>query len=97
MRLSAIVWLFFGAAVHAETLTGRVVGISDGDTITVLVEQRQVKVRLADIAAGEQATVRFTLEAGTIGSVLPEGCEAGDAGEGSLRPHYRYRLLCRQE
>lgn len=38
---------------HAESLTGRVVGISDGDTITVLVERQQVKVRLADIDAPE--------------------------------------------
>ena len=34
-------------------MTGRVVGISDGDTLTVLVERRQVKVRLADIDAPE--------------------------------------------
>ena len=47
-------WLAIAASVtHAETLTGRVVGISDGDTITVLVGQQQVKVRLADIDAPE--------------------------------------------
>ena len=38
---------------HAETLTGRVVAISDGDTITVLVERRQLTVYLADIDAPE--------------------------------------------
>ena len=38
---------------RSEPLTGRVVGISDGDTITVLVSQQQVKVRLADIDAPE--------------------------------------------
>src|SRR5262245_24179086 len=42
-------WLVAGA----ETLTGRVVGISDGDTITVLVGREEVKVRLADIASPE--------------------------------------------
>jgi endonuclease YncB( thermonuclease family) len=38
---------------HCETLAGRVVRISDGDTITVLVERPQIKVRLADIDAPE--------------------------------------------
>jgi endonuclease YncB( thermonuclease family) len=38
MRLAGFLWLA-GALLHAaaaETLTGRVVGVSDGDTITVL-------------------------------------------------------------
>lgn len=40
--------------VAAETLAGRVVGVSDGDTITLLVNGRyQVKVRLAWIDAPE--------------------------------------------
>ena len=45
-------WLV-GAGASAETVTGRV-EISDGDTIMVLMEQRQVKVRLADIDAPEK-------------------------------------------
>jgi len=39
----------------AETLVGRVVGVHDGDTLTLLVEgNRQVKVRLAGIDAQKQ-------------------------------------------
>lgn len=39
----------------AETITGKVVGVTDGDTITVLTEDnRQVIVRLADIDAPEK-------------------------------------------
>ena len=45
--------LAWATAAHAEILTGRVVGISDGDTITVLVERQQIKIRLADIDAPE--------------------------------------------
>jgi endonuclease YncB( thermonuclease family) len=42
-----------GETTCGETLSGCVVGITDGDTITVLVERQQVKVRLADIDAPE--------------------------------------------
>lgn len=40
--------------VHAATLEGKVVGISDGDTLTVLVDRREVKVRVAGIDAPEK-------------------------------------------
>jgi endonuclease YncB( thermonuclease family) len=58
MRLAAwiAVTLLVAApfAAHAETLTGKVVAIADGDTITVLVDREQVKVRLAEIDAPER-------------------------------------------
>lgn len=41
--------------VHAETLVGRVVGLADGDTVTVLDAQNtQHKIRLAGIDAPEK-------------------------------------------
>jgi endonuclease YncB( thermonuclease family) len=46
-------WLASQGAT-AETLSGRVVGISDGDTLTVLVEKRHVKVRIKGIDAPEK-------------------------------------------
>ena len=52
--------LLFGVCIatatpaHPETLHGRVVAISDGDTLTVLVEKRQAKVRINGIDAPEK-------------------------------------------
>jgi endonuclease YncB( thermonuclease family) len=52
VRITLLAWLVMTSA-HAEILTGHVVGISDGDTITVLVARQEVRVRLADIDAPE--------------------------------------------
>lgn len=54
-RLSILVFLCCLNA-SASTITGRVVGVSDGDTITVLSQdQAQHKIRLAGIDAPEKA------------------------------------------
>ena len=53
-----VVWLLLvilPGLVHAEQFTGKVVGISDGDTISVLREGRAVKVRLYGVDAPEKA------------------------------------------
>ena len=51
--LSAALLSCLGPA-HADVLEGKVVGIADGDTITVLVNRREVKVRVAGIDAPEK-------------------------------------------
>lgn len=43
------------AAVFAETITGKVVAIADGDTITILRDETPVKVRLHGIDTPEKA------------------------------------------
>ncbi len=53
--LVAIAFAVLTTVSSADTLTGRVVGVSDGDTITLLVERQQVKVRLVEIDAPEKA------------------------------------------
>jgi endonuclease YncB( thermonuclease family) len=49
--LLSVIWSLNGMA---QELTGRVVSISDGDTLTVLVNRQQVKVRLAEIDTPEK-------------------------------------------
>lgn len=54
-RLVLFAFLFFCLAAHAETLIGRVVGVSDGDTVKILDEtNRQWKIRLMGIDAPEK-------------------------------------------
>lgn len=48
--------LSFSILAHAETIDGRVIGVSDGDTLTILgVSNTQFKIRLAAIDAPEKA------------------------------------------
>jgi endonuclease YncB( thermonuclease family) len=44
----------YTSAAFAESLEGTVVKIADGDTLTILVDQQQIKVRLSDIDAPER-------------------------------------------
>ena len=53
LRLTFVL-LVFAPAVFAADLSGRVVGVSDGDTFTLLTsDKQQVKIRLAEIDAPE--------------------------------------------
>lgn len=47
-------WLCLACGAHAETISAKVVGVADGDTLTVLIDGRtQLKVRLLEIDAPE--------------------------------------------
>jgi endonuclease YncB( thermonuclease family) len=52
--IAALLLLVAPLAAAAETLTGKVVKVADGDTITVLVDRELVKVRLAEIDSPER-------------------------------------------
>jgi endonuclease YncB( thermonuclease family) len=55
MKLIVLLCLALSAHVHAETITGRVVGVADGDTITVLDSSKGLnKIRLHQIDAPEK-------------------------------------------
>jgi endonuclease YncB( thermonuclease family) len=56
IRLLAVLLLSLGILCQAATIAGRVVGVSDGDTVTVLdAENVQHKIRLAGIDAPEKS------------------------------------------
>lgn len=67
--------------------TGRVVKVADGDTLTVLVKKRQVRVRLDGIDAPEsgQAFSKRSQQSHVRGQA---GAREGSR-QGSLRPHCR--------
>ena len=47
--------LFLATTTYAESTTGKVIAIADGDTLTLLVDGReQVKIRLAEIDTPEK-------------------------------------------
>lgn len=52
---SAALSLGITSANAAKQITGEVVGVSDGDTVTILSDGDQIKVRLAEIDAPEKA------------------------------------------
>jgi endonuclease YncB( thermonuclease family) len=51
MKIGAVVLVLLSACAHAETLTGHVIGISSGDTLTVLADRQRTRVRIAGIDA----------------------------------------------
>lgn len=56
--LVAIAFTMLAPSANADILTGYVVGITDGDTLTLLVERQQYKIRIAGIDAPERLQAR---------------------------------------
>lgn len=47
--------ILFGRLCSAETVSGKVIGVRDGDTIDVLVDRQPVRIRLAEIDTPERS------------------------------------------
>ncbi len=56
LRLSLIPLLVTSGCLYAEQITGRIIGVADGDTVTLLdASKQQHKIRLSGIDAPEKA------------------------------------------
>jgi micrococcal nuclease len=55
VQATIALWSWFACAVFAADYTGKVVGVTDGDTITVLHNVRDEKIRLNGIDCPEKA------------------------------------------
>jgi endonuclease YncB( thermonuclease family) len=52
--MSTALVLLATSLIGTDPLAGKVVKVTDGDTITVLVDQQQIKIRLSAIDAPER-------------------------------------------
>jgi endonuclease YncB( thermonuclease family) len=87
--LSALLILLF-SAVHAADLSGRVVGISDGDTFTLLTaDKEQIKIRLAEIDAPESGQPYGNKSKQVLSGLIfgKDGCSCRCPDNGPLRAH----------
>jgi len=53
--LKAFALLLISTSALAETFTGLIVHVADGDTVTLLVQKQQIRIRVAGIDAPEKA------------------------------------------
>jgi endonuclease YncB( thermonuclease family) len=68
-------------ATAAANLTGKVIAVHDGDTLTLLVANRQVKVRLGEIDTPELAQPYGSkAKTGTQRAGVRQGSTSGGAG-----------------
>lgn len=89
--LAVALSLFYILSASAGELFGRVVSVHDGDTLTLLVDRRQVKVRLVDIDAPELKQAFGTRSRQS----LAELCAAKDARiEWQAKDRYGRTLGC---
>jgi endonuclease YncB( thermonuclease family) len=70
-NVSILLWLIFACSASAISLTGRVVKIADGDTLTVLdARNEQYKIRLSDIDAPESGQPYGTVSRQNLGALV---------------------------
>ena len=53
-QLLFILFILSNHCVFAAAITGKVIGIADGDTVTILTDNKQTKIRLAEIDTPEK-------------------------------------------
>ena len=89
--LVATLWLLLACTAHAATLTGRIVKVADGDTLTMLdASNIQHKIRISGIDAPERKQVFGTASKKNMSSLA-----FGKEAEAICYKRDRYkRLIC---
>ena len=55
MKIKFLMAVLFSTVLNADVVVGKVVKVVDGDTLTILSNNRQYKVRLVEIDAPERS------------------------------------------
>jgi endonuclease YncB( thermonuclease family) len=87
---AGLLWLFLNSA-SAEALTGTVVAITDGDTLVLLVDRQQNKVRIAGIDAPEKVQAFGSRSQSNLGQMAFQKQATADCPK---RDRYG-RLICK--
>jgi micrococcal nuclease len=95
MNLKHLLLFFICAQVYAQTLTGKVIAIKDGDTVVVLdAENTQTTLRLAEVDCPEKAQAfgtrakQFTSEAVYLKQVKYEVTDTDRYGRSIAKIYY---------
>lgn len=91
-QLVIAAYFWASTAYGAEVLIGEVVGITDGDTLTILVDREPVKVRLAEIDSPERKQPYYTRSRQSLAAI----CHRKPAQvTWKTRDRYKRRSVCR--
>lgn len=92
MHLSLLpILLLLTIPAHADLLQGKVVSIADGDTLTLLVDRQQHRIRLAGIDAPEKSQAFGSRSKSSLGDLTFQKMVVADCPKTD-----RYgRLICR--
>ena len=88
----ALAAALFATPTAAIEFVGKVVGVTDGDTITVLVERRPIKVRLGEIDTPEKGQPYGSRAKQALSDLLRKGRNRARADPRPLWAHCWPRL-----
>lgn len=95
MKLKLILLFFLYSQVYAQTLTGKVIGIKDGDTVVIIdANNKQTTLRLAEVDCPEKAQAfgtkakQFTSDAVYLKQVKYEVTDTDRYGRSIAKIYY---------
>lgn len=96
MRALLVCALALASSATFADFTGRVVKIVDGDTLSVLVNKNQIRVRLYGIDAPDRRQAFYVRSRQSLAQLCADKqAHVEERGKGSLGPHHRPGQLLR--